>query len=64
VQISDRMREGTLSIPNGLGLSYPDEAGNDVVTGVSPNELTATEDCDPWAKTPWHKYVHARLEAL
>ena len=25
VQISDRMREGTLSIPNGLGLSDPDE---------------------------------------
>ena len=64
VQISDRMREGTLSIPNGLGLSYPDEEGNDVVTGVSPNELTGTEDCDPWAKTPWHKHVHARLEAL
>jgi anaerobic selenocysteine-containing dehydrogenase len=64
VQISDRMREGTLSIPNGVGLAYPDESGEVVVTGVAPNELTASEDCDPWAKTPWHKHVHARLEAL
>jgi anaerobic selenocysteine-containing dehydrogenase len=64
VQISDRMRAGTLSIPNGLGLSYPNEAGEAVVTGVAPNELTGTEECDPWAKTPWHKHVHARLEPL
>ena len=64
VQISDRMREGTLSIPNGLGLSYPNEEGELVMTGIAPNELTGTEDCDPWAKTPWHKHVHARLEAL
>ena len=64
VQTSDRMREGTLSIPNGLGLIYPDADGNEVVTGVSPNELTASADRDPWAGTPWHKYVHARLETL
>ena len=28
-----------------------------VVTGVAPNELTAGEDRDPWAGTPWHKSV-------
>ena len=64
VQISDRMRQGTVSIPNGLGLTYPDETGTAVVTGIAPNELTGTEECDPWAKTPWHKHVHARLEQL
>ena len=35
-----------------------------VVTGVAPNELTATADRDPWAGTPWHKYVPARLEPV
>ena len=31
-------------------------------TGVAPNELTASEDRDPWVGTPWHKSVPARLE--
>lgn len=58
------MQPGTVSLPNGLGLAYPDAAGRDVVTGVSTNELTRTEDRDPWAGTPWHKHVAARLEPL
>ncbi|MEV6715245.1 hypothetical protein AB0M48_24780 [Lentzea sp. NPDC051208] len=33
-------------------------------TGVAPNELTAAEDRDEWAGTPWHKHVPARLEPL
>ena len=33
-------------------------------TGVAPNELTASEDRDPWAGTPWHKTVPARLERV
>jgi hypothetical protein len=35
-----------------------------VVTGISPNELTAVEDRDDFAYTPWHKFVLARLEAV
>ena len=31
-------------------------------TGVAPNELTATEDRDPFVGTPWHKHVPARVE--
>ncbi len=27
------------------------------VTGVAPNELTSTEDRDPFVGTPWHKHV-------
>jgi anaerobic selenocysteine-containing dehydrogenase len=64
VQFSDRMRQGTLSIPNGVGLEYPNESGEVVATGVAPNELTGTAECDPYAKTPWHKYVHARVEPI
>ena len=47
-----------------IHLIYPNEVGELIVTGVAPNELTSTEDCDPWAKTPWHKYVPARVEVL
>ena len=39
--ISDRMQDGHISLPNGLGLDYPDEAGRRTLDGVAPNELTA-----------------------
>ena len=32
--------------------------------GTPPNELTASEDRDEFAGTPWHKSVPARLTAL
>ena len=35
-----------------------------VATGVSPNELTRSEDRDWVAGTPWHKHTPARVEAL
>ena len=57
VEISDAMQPGHVALPNGLGLTY-----GDGVTGVAPNELTATEDRDPFVGTPWHKSVPARLE--
>jgi anaerobic selenocysteine-containing dehydrogenase len=64
VEISDRMQPGHVSLPNGLGLDYPDEAGARVQTGVSPNELTSAEDRDWLAGTPWHKHTAARIEAV
>ena len=50
--------------PNGQGLEYPDSSGERVVHGVAPNELTASEDRDWLAGTPWHKHVRARVEAV
>ena len=35
-----------------------------MAAGVAPNELTAGEDRDWLAGTPWHKHVPARLEAV
>ncbi|HWO24396.1 MAG TPA: molybdopterin-dependent oxidoreductase [Kofleriaceae bacterium] len=58
VEVSATMQRGHLSLPNGLGLGYPDRGA----TGVAPNELTASEDRDPFVGTPWHKHVPARLE--
>jgi formate dehydrogenase len=57
------MQRGHVSLPNGLGVSYPAGA-DDAVTGVAPNELTAVEDRDPYVGTPWHKHVPARVERV
>ena len=42
------------------------DAGDGVTlrVGVSVNELTASEDRDFLAGTPWHKHVPAQLERL
>ncbi|PRY41435.1 molybdopterin-dependent oxidoreductase [Umezawaea tangerina] len=58
VDVTETMRSGHISLPNGLGLTVRER------TGVAPNELTAAEDRDEWAGTPWHKHVPARLEPL
>ena len=54
----------TISLPNGLGLNYPDSQGRNELFGTAPNELTSLEDKDPWVGTPWHKHVRARLEPI
>jgi anaerobic selenocysteine-containing dehydrogenase len=58
-EVSDTMQRGHVSLPNGLGTSYPGGAA-----GVAPNELTAVEDRDRFVGTPWHKHVHARVERV
>ena len=64
VEVNESMQPGHISLPNGLGLVHLDEAGNPVVTGVAPNDLTSVADRDPIAGTPWHKSVAARLEPV
>lgn len=63
VAVDDAMQAGHVALPNGLGLDHV-EAGDRRQTGVAPNELTASDDRDPWAGTPWHKSVPARLEPV
>jgi anaerobic selenocysteine-containing dehydrogenase len=63
VAVDDAMAPGHVALPNGLGLDYVD-SGIRRATGVSPNKLTSSEDRDPWAGTPWHKSVPARLEPV
>jgi anaerobic selenocysteine-containing dehydrogenase len=62
VEICDRMQSGHVSLPNGTGLDCADGAGGLRRVGVAPNELTSLELRDPFAGTPWHKRVPARLE--
>lgn len=64
IEVSDRLRDGHITLPNGMGLEYPDENGRRVVVGTPPNELTSIEDRDWLAGTPWHKHVRARVEAV
>jgi len=63
VELSERMQPGHVSLPNGLGVDFPTGELR-VVTGVAPNDLTASEDRDWLAGTPWHKHTPARVEAL
>jgi anaerobic selenocysteine-containing dehydrogenase len=64
VEINDTLQPGHVTLPNGLGVDYPGDDGAPVQAGVAPNELTASEDRDWLAGTPWHKYVAARVEAV
>jgi len=64
IEVSEMMRQGHVSLPNGLGLDYDAGDGVTVRIGTSVNELTSTEDRDFLAGTPWHKHVPARLERM
>lgn len=61
IEITDMMRPGNISLPNGLGLQ---NGAGGLVTGVPPNELTSSDRRDWLAGTPWHKHVPARIEPL
>ena len=60
VEVNDRMQAGHVSLPNGFGLDNEDGTR----AGVAANELTSLDDRDPFAGTPHHKYVPARIEAV
>lgn len=64
IEITETMMAGHAALPNGFGLDYVDDEGRTVTPGVAPNVLTSTEWRDPYAGTPWHKHVPARIEAL
>lgn len=61
VEVSDTLRPGHITLPNGFGLGA---GGSSDAPGVAPNELTSSEDRDWFAGTPFHKHVRARVEAV
>jgi anaerobic selenocysteine-containing dehydrogenase len=61
IEITDMMRAGNISLPNGFGLA---NGAGGPVTGVPPNELTSSDRRDWLAGTPWHKHVPARIEPV
>ena len=62
VEVTDAMRTGQVSLPNGLGLGSNGDPSDAV--GVAPNELTSSVDRDWFAATPHHKHVPARVERI
>jgi len=61
VEVSDQVARGQVTLPHGYGMEHPEGDGNRRRTGAHINELTSSEDRDPIAGTPYHKYVPVRL---
>lgn len=64
VEVSTAMLPGHASLPNGFGLDFVDDHGRANAPGVAPNSLTSSDWRDPYAGTPWHKHVPARITAI
>lgn len=64
VELGEDLQPGHVALPNGHGLDYTAADGTAVHQGVSLNELTDTVSRDPFAGTPWHKYVPVRILRL
>ena len=58
--ITEEVPPGLLSMPHGYGFNYPGHT--EETAGALVNILTASEDCDPLAKTPYHKNVRVKIE--
>jgi len=57
IEIDDSVRPGVLMLPHGYGARYKGL----LPFGPEINQLTASGDCDPLARTPFHKYVPVRI---
>ena len=60
--ITDEVPVGMLSMPHGYGLNYTGHSAEE--TGAAVNVLTALDDCDPLAKTPYHKNVRVKISKI
>lgn len=58
--LDDSVRQGMVTLPHGYGLHYQGSAPQ----GPALNELTSSGHCDPFTKTPYHKYVPVNLEKV
>jgi anaerobic selenocysteine-containing dehydrogenase len=69
IEYSDSAHIGFITLPHGYGMMYSDNRINlnsplqekDKSIGVRINMLTGLDHCDPFSKTPYHKYIPARL---
>lgn len=53
VDIDDSVRPGVVTLPHGYGAHF----GGRGPIGPAVNRLTASRHCDPFTRTPYHKYV-------
>ena len=59
-EVDEKLRPGQASLPHGYGQIY-DTPGGQVTVGPRLNMITDCDDCDPIAKTPYHKNVAIRV---
>jgi anaerobic selenocysteine-containing dehydrogenase len=64
IEVSPTMQAGHIALPNGMGVDFTTPDGTTTTTGTAPNELTSTGWKDPFAGTPWHKHIPARLAPI
>ncbi|MGY2292094.1 molybdopterin-dependent oxidoreductase [Pseudomonas sp. SDO528_S397] len=57
VEVDDSVRVGVVTLPHGYGMSY--KGGPPL--GPQLNVLTSGAHCDPFSKTPYHKYVPVNI---
>ena len=59
-EVDENLRPGQASLPHGYGQIYDTPSGQ-VTVGPRLNMITDCDDCDPIAKTPYHKNVAVRV---
>jgi len=64
IQVCDTMRRGSVSLPHGYGLQFPNNKNEQKTHGPLINLLTNLKHCDPVSATPFHKYVPVRLKKI
>jgi anaerobic selenocysteine-containing dehydrogenase len=60
VEIDKSIRRKMVTLPNGYGLQFK----NGEPIGPQLNMLTASDNCEPFTKTPYHKYVPVKIVKL
>jgi anaerobic selenocysteine-containing dehydrogenase len=60
VEIDKSIRRKMVTLPNGYGLQFKDSEP----LGPQLNMLTASDNCEPFTKTPYHKYVPVKITKL
>lgn len=57
VELDNSVRRKVVTLPNGYGFSYKDNKPE----GPELNMLTASNHCEPFTKTPYHKYLRVKI---
>ena len=57
IEIDDALRRGVVTLPHGYGVSFQ----NSKPIGPPVNRLTSISHCEPFSRTPFHKYVPAAI---
>jgi anaerobic selenocysteine-containing dehydrogenase len=60
VEIDKSVRRKMVALPNGYGVRFK----NSEPVGPQLNMLTASDNCEPFTKTPFHKHVPVRIMKL